>query len=96
MNVLALEFSSNRRSAAVVVDKSVRGRAEASGGRNTQAFHLIEQALVEATLEREAVDCIAVGLGPGSYTGIRTAISIAQGWQVARSAVKLRNIYNLP
>jgi len=27
---------------------------------------------------------IAVGLGPGSYTGIRAAISIAQGWQLAR------------
>ena len=31
---------------------------------------------------------IAVGLGPGSYTGIRAAIAVAQGWQLARG-VKL-------
>jgi len=36
-------------------------------------------ALKQAGLEREAIDCIAVGLGPGSYTGIRSAIALAQG-----------------
>jgi tRNA threonylcarbamoyl adenosine modification protein YeaZ len=35
-------------------------------------------------MEREQVECVAVGLGPGSYTGIRAAISVAQGWQLAR------------
>src|SRR6185369_15968741 len=34
--------------------------------------------------EREQIDSIVVGVGPGSYTGIRAAISIAQGWQIAR------------
>jgi tRNA threonylcarbamoyladenosine biosynthesis protein TsaB len=34
---------------------------------------------------------IAVGLGPGSYTGIRAAISLAQGWQLARG-VKLLGV----
>ena len=34
---------------------------------------------------------IAVGLGPGSYTGIRVAMSIAQGWQLA-TGVKLLGI----
>jgi tRNA threonylcarbamoyladenosine biosynthesis protein TsaB len=44
--------------------------------------------LREVGLEREQIDVIAVGLGPGSYTGIRAALSIAQGWQLARG-VKL-------
>ena len=34
---------------------------------------------------------IAVGLGPGSYTGIRAAIAMAQGWQLARG-VKLLGV----
>ena len=34
---------------------------------------------------------IAVGLGPGSYTGIRAAIAVAQGWQLARG-VKLLGV----
>jgi len=84
MKILALEFSSERRSVAVVVDGAVRGRAEESGGRSTRAIGLIEHALGAAKLDREEVECIAVGIGPGSYAGIRVAISIAQGWQVAR------------
>ena len=45
---------------------------------------MIEEALRQAELEREQIECIAVGLGPGSYTGIRSAIALAQGWQLAR------------
>jgi tRNA threonylcarbamoyladenosine biosynthesis protein TsaB len=85
MKILAIEFSSERRSVAICADGQVRGRAEETGGRESKAFHLIERALSDAKLEREAIDCLTVGLGPGSYTGIRLAISIAQGWQVARS-----------
>lgn len=42
-------------------------------------------------MEREQIECLVVGLGPGSYTGIRAAISIAQGWQLARG-VKLLGV----
>jgi tRNA threonylcarbamoyl adenosine modification protein YeaZ len=49
-----------------------------------QPLAMVEEALRQAGREREQVDCLAVGLGPGSYTGIRAAISLAQGWQLAR------------
>ena len=52
---------------------------------------MIESALAEAKIEREQIEVIAVGLGPGSYTGIRAAISVAQGWQLARG-VKLLGV----
>jgi len=39
--------------------------------------------LRQAQLEREQIECLAVGLGPGSYNGVRTAIALAQGWQLA-------------
>src|SRR5262249_12434786 len=55
----------------------------------TSAFGLIEKVLAEAKIEREQVEVIAVGLGPGSYTGIRVALSIAQGWQFARGVKSL-------
>jgi len=48
------------------------------------ALALIETALREARLEREQIECLAIGLGPGSYNGIRAAIALAQGWQLAR------------
>ena len=68
---------------AVVEGSRVLGLAEESSGRNTRAIALVEQALRSAGLEREHVECIAVGIGPGSYAGIRSAIALAQGWQLA-------------
>ncbi len=84
MKILAVEFSSERRSVAVVSAGSVRGRTEDTGGRTARAFGLIERALAEADMVREEIECIAVGLGPGSYAGIRSSISLAQGWQLGR------------
>ncbi len=54
-----------------------------TGAGGTRAFGMIEDALREAGLEREQIDVMVVGLGPGSYTGIRVALSVAQGWQLA-------------
>ena len=53
-------------------------------GRITNALPLVEQSLREAGIEREQIDCLAIGIGPGSYAGIRSAIALAQGWQLAR------------
>src|SRR5690348_3157194 len=90
MKILALEFSSPQRSVAVVPSQddkvAPRGLAEVveTGAQATHAFAMIQEALRQAQLEREQIDCLAVGLGPGSYTGIRVAIALAQGWQFAR------------
>src|SRR6185436_9921559 len=91
MKILALEFSSSERSVAVAADDLARGCAQERGGRATHAFASIDSALQQAGVAREEIDCLAVGIGPGSYTGIRIAIAIAQGWQLAR-AVKLLGI----
>jgi tRNA threonylcarbamoyl adenosine modification protein YeaZ len=82
MKILALEFSSTRRGVAVVEGDHVLGLAEAEG-ITPGPFELIESALRAAGTEREQIECIAVGLGPGSYTGVRSAIALAQGWQLA-------------
>jgi tRNA threonylcarbamoyladenosine biosynthesis protein TsaB len=92
MTILALEFSSEHRSVALARDGVVLAEAMETGGyRVTNAFGLIEQVLATAGVAREAVEVIAVGLGPGSYTGIRAAIAVAQGWQLA-TGVKLLGV----
>ena len=88
MTILALEFSSEQRSVAVARDGAVLAEAVETGGRSTAAFGMILKILEEAKICREYIDVLCIGLGPGSYTGIRAAISIAQGWQLARQ-VKL-------
>jgi len=55
-----------------------------TGAAATHAFGMIERALKQAGLEREQIECLAIGLGPGSYTGVRAAIAAAQGWSLAR------------
>lgn len=84
MKILALEFSSSQRSVAIAGRNKLREIIETGAGANAPLL-MIEEALRRAELEREQIECIAIGLGPGSYTGIRSAIALAQGWQLARS-----------
>jgi tRNA threonylcarbamoyladenosine biosynthesis protein TsaB len=90
MKMLALEFSSPQRSVAVQAEPHLPAveLIDTTPGRNMQPFALIEAALQKAGLEREAITTIVVGLGPGSYSGIRVALALAQGWQLA-TGIKL-------
>ncbi len=91
MKILAVEFSSLERSVAVLGGDGTRHSVAQRGGKSVPAFEMIGQALAKAGLEREQIECVAVGIGPGSYTGVRAAIALAQGWQLARP-VKLLGI----
>lgn len=82
MKILAVEFSSEVRSVALLEDGVLLGQAADGGGR--RAIGLVEDALQNAACQLEEVETIAVGIGPGSYTGIRGAIALAQGWQLGR------------
>lgn len=94
MTTLALEFSSAQRSVAVTVAGltgalvASREVVETAASQVVKPFAMVEEALRLAGVEREDIEGIVVGLGPGSYTGIRAAIALAQGWQLA-AGVKL-------
>lgn len=84
MKILALEFSSPQRSVAIVRSSGATSEVvETSPGHAMKPLGMIESALRQAGLEREQIEVIAVGLGPGSYNGVRVAIALAQGWQLA-------------
>jgi len=91
MIILALEFSPAQRSVALARGGNVLAETSETGGRGTNAFGMIGKVLAAAKIGRGEIECLAVGLGPGSYTGIRVALSIAQGWQLA-TGVKLLGI----
>lgn len=102
MKILALEFSSAQRSVAVLGEGTLRDLPpaaslgiceviETSAGRTMQPFQMIESALAQAGWDRAQVECVVVGLGPGSYNGIRAGIALAQGWQLAGN-VKLLGV----
>ena len=87
MKILALEFSSSRRAVAVVESENVLATVT-TDNLKTSPLTLIDEALQKARLDRATIEVITLGIGPGSYTGIRSAIATAQGWQLARN-VKL-------
>jgi tRNA threonylcarbamoyladenosine biosynthesis protein TsaB len=84
MNLLAIECSSDDRSVAVARDGRILASASRRAGRSTPLFEMITGVLAEAGIEPVAIEVLALGLGPGSYTGIRGAIAAAQGWALAR------------
>jgi tRNA threonylcarbamoyl adenosine modification protein YeaZ len=88
MKMLALEFSSAHRSAAVAEvargNVQILGTGTAENTRAVTGLELIDSALQRSRFSPKDIDVIAIGLGPGSYVGIRSAIALAQGWQLAR------------
>ena len=81
--ILALEFSSNRRSVAIAEGKDVLVCVETDDVKKPPLI-LIDEALKKTSLSPAAIETIVLGTGPGSYTGIRNTIATAQGWQLAR------------
>jgi tRNA threonylcarbamoyladenosine biosynthesis protein TsaB len=91
MMILAVDFSSPRRSMALCTHRSSGGTLEVlgtvsdDGSKASRPLPLLQGLLAQTGAKRELIEAVVVGLGPGSYTGIRSAIALAQGWQLARS-----------
>ena len=84
MKLLAFELATEACSVAVWVDGEVRERFELAPRRHAElSLPWAGQLLAEAGIARTQLDAIAVGRGPGAFTGVRLAIAIAQGIALA-------------
>ena len=84
MNLLALETSTEACSVALVHGDQVIARSELAPRRHAElVLPMADALLAEAGLGRHALDAIAVGRGPGAFTGVRLGISLAQGMALA-------------
>lgn len=80
MYLLAFETATEACSVALWANGEVRERHELAPRQHAQlALPWAEALLAEAGIGRSRIDAIAVGRGPGAFTGVRLAIAIAQG-----------------
>ncbi|MBW3694478.1 tRNA (adenosine(37)-N6)-threonylcarbamoyltransferase complex dimerization subunit type 1 TsaB [Vibrio sp. T187] len=78
--ILALDTATENCSVALIVENQVFARSEVAPRDHTKKIlPMVDEVLKEAGLKLADVDAIAFGQGPGSFTGVRIGIGIAQG-----------------
>ncbi|RZZ90862.1 tRNA (adenosine(37)-N6)-threonylcarbamoyltransferase complex dimerization subunit type 1 TsaB [Pseudoxanthomonas winnipegensis] len=84
MRLLAFETSTEACSVALSVDGQVIERFELAPRRHAELALPWAQALLDqAGVAKSQLDAIAVGRGPGAFTGVRLAIALGQGLALA-------------
>ncbi|MHA2939929.1 tRNA (adenosine(37)-N6)-threonylcarbamoyltransferase complex dimerization subunit type 1 TsaB [Vibrio sp. RC27] len=80
MKILAIDTSTENCSVALVNDESYFVRREVAPRDHTKkVLPMVDEVLKEAGVVLSELDALAFGRGPGSFTGVRIGIGIAQG-----------------
>ena len=80
MKILALDTSSTACSIAILINDTVKESHQLAPMQQAQLIlPMIDELLSSAALKLDQLDAIAFGCGPGSFTGVRIATSVAQG-----------------
>jgi tRNA threonylcarbamoyladenosine biosynthesis protein TsaB len=80
MRILGLDTATEACSVALLDGERCVVRYEELGrGHAERILPMVDEVLAEAAIALAEVDGIAVGRGPGAFTGVRIAVSVAQG-----------------
>lgn len=79
MNILVLDLAFEPK-VAIIINKKQKDLIKSESGRNSDTFmKMINQILTNNKLTIKDISAFAINIGPGSFTGLRVAISIAKG-----------------
>lgn len=80
MKLLGFDTSTEACAVGVLSEEVIFSRFEMTPRRHTECvLPWSDDLLAEAGLKKSQLDAIAVGIGPGAFTGVRLAVSLAQG-----------------
>lgn len=80
MKILALDTATEACSAALQINNQILIREEIAPQAHTKLILPMVQSLIdEAGIQLADLDAIVFGRGPGSFTGVRIGVGIAQG-----------------
>ncbi|HDM8049005.1 TPA: tRNA (adenosine(37)-N6)-threonylcarbamoyltransferase complex dimerization subunit type 1 TsaB [Vibrio fluvialis] len=78
--ILALDTATEACSVALMVGDKLYSRSEVAPRDHTKKIlPMVDKVLKEAGVTLQELDALAFGRGPGSFTGVRIGIGIAQG-----------------
>lgn len=81
MIIMAID-TANIRSSIAIIDDNGNKYVESDHCNNSHSeslFKLIELLFSKYNYDYSKIDCMAVAIGPGSFTGVRAGLSAAQG-----------------
>ncbi|HHR6130003.1 TPA: tRNA (adenosine(37)-N6)-threonylcarbamoyltransferase complex dimerization subunit type 1 TsaB [Providencia alcalifaciens] len=78
--ILAVDTATEACSVALLCDGEIISRFAISPREHTQkVLPMVEEVLAQAGIKLNQLDALAFGRGPGSFTGVRIGVGIAQG-----------------
>ncbi len=79
-NIIAIETATSSCSAALRVDGEIVERSQLGSNVHSQVLlAMVQELLGIAGISPQHLDAVAVGQGPGSFTGLRIGVGVGQG-----------------